>query len=68
MADKKTTEPLTGDAAWRAHKKDITDRNDAAQKKGRAEREARDAVVREQRMAAERRERANLPTQPRPQA
>ena len=43
MKDKPTTEPLRGDAAWRAEKKAIAQRNDAARAAGVRERAAKDA-------------------------
>ena len=42
----KPTEPLRGDAAWRAAKKDVADRNEAAYARGREERAAEDDVAR----------------------
>ena len=40
----KPTEPLRGEAAWRAAKKEIAERNEAAYARGRDERAARDAA------------------------
>jgi hypothetical protein len=40
----KPTEPLRGEAAWRAAKKEIAERNEAAYARGRNERAARDAA------------------------
>ena len=60
----KSKEPLRGDAAWRAEKKRISDNNDAAQKRGRELRAARDAQDAQRRRAADDRERASLPEQP----
>ena len=40
----KSTEPLRGEAAWRAAKKEIAERNEAAYARGRNERAARDAA------------------------
>jgi hypothetical protein len=56
--------PLRGDAAWKAAKKAISDRNDAAYARSRKERAEQDAATRARRVAAERRADANLPTQP----
>ena len=61
---KKTDEPLTGDAKWRAERQAVSDRNDAAHARGRAERDARDEVVAGRRRAADKRELASLPKQP----
>jgi hypothetical protein len=47
----KNTEPLRGEAAWKAAKKDIAERNEAAYARGRRDRAARNAEV-----AARRRE------------
>ena len=55
---------LTGDAKWQAERKQVADNNDAAYKRARKEREERDAVVHARRRDAERREFADLPTQP----
>jgi hypothetical protein len=57
-------EPLRGHAAWKAEKERIAERNEAAYARGRQERTARHAAVMENRVAEERRERANLPSQP----
>jgi hypothetical protein len=57
-------EPLRGHAAWKAEKERIAERNEAAFARGRQERTARDAAAMETRRAAEKRERANLPSQP----
>jgi hypothetical protein len=40
----KPTAPLRGDAAWKAAKKEISDRNEQAYARGRRERVARDAA------------------------
>ena len=59
---------LSGDAKWQAERKQVSDNNDAAYKRARKEREERDAVVHARRRDAERREFADLPSQPeRPQ-
>ena len=57
-------EPPRGDAAWKAEKQRISERNEAAYARGRRERMARDAQVLEGRRDAEREERANLRTPP----
>ena len=57
-------EPLRGHAAWKAEKERIAERNEAAFARGRQERTARDVAAMEGRRAAEKRERANLPSQP----
>jgi hypothetical protein len=64
MSDEKT--PLRGDAAWRAAKAEIADRNEKAYARGREVRAAQDAEQRARRVAADRADRANLPKQPRP--
>jgi hypothetical protein len=58
-------EPLRGHAAWKAEKERIAERNQAAYARGRQERTARNAAALASRQAAERSERAALPTQPR---
>ena len=40
----KSTEPLRGDAAWKAAKKGVAERNEAAFARGRQERTQRDAA------------------------
>ena len=57
-------EPLRGEAAWRAAKQQIADRNEAAYKRGRQERATREAAAERRRAAAVRKADANLPTQP----
>jgi hypothetical protein len=64
MGDRAPHEPLRGDAAWKAQKQLVAEHNEAAYKRGRQERAARDAAREERRRAAERNEGANLPTQP----
>ena len=59
-----TRDELRGHAAWKADKERIAERNEAAFARGRQERTARDAAAMEGRRAAEKRERANLPSQP----
>jgi hypothetical protein len=61
----KATEPLRGEAAWRAEKAAIAKRNDATRARGAAERSARDVSAAKERQAADRREASNLPEQPR---
>jgi hypothetical protein len=56
--------PPRGEDAWKAAKQQIFKRNEAAYARGREERAARDAAVRQQRVAAELREFASLPSQP----
>ena len=55
---------LTGDAKWQAERKQIAANNDAAYKRARKEREDQDAEVHARRRDAERREFADLPSQP----
>lgn len=66
MTKKKQDEPLRGEAAFRAAKQRVAERNEAAYARGRAERAASDAAVLSQRRAAEQREAEELPTQPTP--
>jgi hypothetical protein len=61
---KQPSEPLRGNAAWQAERQRISQRNDAAQARGREERAVRDEAVASRRREAERHERENLPTQP----
>jgi hypothetical protein len=58
--------PPRGDAAWKAAKQRVADRNEAAFARGRKERGARDAAMRKRQRDADRRELANLPSQPHP--
>ncbi|MEA2310062.1 MAG: hypothetical protein QOE28_30 [Solirubrobacteraceae bacterium] len=51
---KPVTEPLRGEAAWRAAKKLVADHNDAAYAQGRRDRAARDAQAQRRRNEAER--------------
>jgi hypothetical protein len=53
--------PLRGEAAWRAAKQEIADKNAAACARGREQRTAREEQKAAERRAAERRELANLP-------
>jgi hypothetical protein len=59
-------EPLRGEAAWRAEKLAISQRNDAACAKAMSERGTRDAAAAKERRAAERRDFAARPSQPKP--
>ena len=59
-------EPLRGEAAWKAAKQDVANRNEAAHARARKERTERDNAMRARQAAAERREFANLPHQPTP--
>ncbi len=61
---KKQEEPLRGEAAFKAAKQRVAERNEAAYARGRAERAAGDAAARDRRRAADRREAAQLPSQP----
>jgi hypothetical protein len=60
----KSDQPLTGDAAWRAAKQAVSDRNDLAYKRGAERRAQEDARVLGRRRDADARERAILPQQP----
>jgi hypothetical protein len=59
-------EPLRGEAAFRARKAEIAKRNESARADGATRRAAREARISEQRLADDRRDRANLPRQPHP--
>lgn len=61
---KPTTEPLRGDAAYRAQRAEIDKRNNAARARGAARREAIAVTHAEQQRAAARLDAANLPEQP----
>jgi len=56
----KDSEPLRGEAAWKAAKQEIAKRNEAAYARGREQRAAQDAARRKRRVAADREETANL--------
>lgn len=58
------TEPLRGEAAWKAAKKEVADRNEAAYARARRERELRDAARVTRRRQEEREANQNLPRQP----
>ena len=64
MTDKNA--PLRGRDAYKAHTDAVAKNNDAAQKRGRAERAARDAADAARRRDADARELSNLPVQPEP--
>ena len=57
--------PLRGEAAWRAAKERIAERNDAARARGAAERQAHEARQAEQRLHLAREEKAAVPKSPR---
>ena len=57
-------EPLRGEAAWRAAKKAVSDRNEAAYAHGREERASRNAQFAARRRAEEIQDRSHLPQQP----
>jgi hypothetical protein len=61
---KEAPEPLRGEAAWKAEKRRILERNEAAYARGREDRAARNARAIAARRANERRENASLPKQP----
>ena len=56
--------PLRGEAAWKAAKKGVADRNEAAYARGRKERAARDAATASRRRDEQRQSNQNLPRQP----
>ena len=60
----KSTDPLRGEAAWKAQKKEIADRNEAAFARGRRDRAARDAARVTRRVQEEREANRHLPRQP----
>jgi len=61
----KNAEPLRGDAAWRAEKKRVSDRNEEAYARGRSDRAARNAAHAKERREAERQDNRSLPKPPR---
>ena len=61
---KTPSEPLRGDAAWRAAKAEIDKRNDAARARGQKERQAKTARALAENRAIARRELADMPRQP----
>jgi hypothetical protein len=60
----KPIEPLRGEAAWKAAKKEIAERNEAAYARGRRERADRDAARVTRRRQQEREANQSLPSQP----
>jgi hypothetical protein len=56
--------PPRGDAAWKAAKQRVAERNDAAYARAKKERAEHAAQDRDRERLAERREFQNLPTQP----
>ena len=66
MSKKPPTEPLRGDAAWRAQRAEIAKRNEAAHARALREREARSEQLAAQRARDDRREQAMYPEQPHP--
>lgn len=66
MKERIPTEPLRGEAAYRARKAEIAQRNDAARADGAVRRAAKEARISEQQVADARRERSGLPRQPQP--
>jgi hypothetical protein len=61
---KQPIEPLRGDAAWKAAKKDVASRNEAAYARGRRERAARAVAWATRHREEERRANQSLPQQP----
>jgi hypothetical protein len=61
-----TAEPLTGQAAYEAQKREIAKRNERAFARGRERREAAAASALAHRRAADERDLAQLPTPPDP--
>jgi hypothetical protein len=61
---KTPTEPLRGEAAFRAHKAEIAKRNERACADGATRRAAKEADISERAVAAARQERASFPSQP----
>ena len=57
-------EPLRGEAAWKAAKQKISDRNEEAYARGRKERTERDHAQMARRIAQEREADRSLPRQP----
>ena len=64
MPDKKKSEPLTGDAAFQAAKREVAQRNEAAYAKGREQRDVKEAAAKKRRLDAEKRDVAERPKQP----
>jgi hypothetical protein len=63
---KNSEEAPRGDAAWRAAKAEMAERNDKARARGGELRAASEAAKLERRRALDAREREDLPEQPRP--
>lgn len=63
---KKPDEPLRGEAAWKAAKAEMAQRNDAARARGAKLRAASEAAKIARSRATDAYERAHLPVQPRP--
>jgi len=66
MSHKEPSEPLRGEAAYRAQRAEIAKNNDAAYARGRSRRAAKDAEAAQRRVADDRAERDRLPVQPEP--
>jgi len=66
MTRKDEQEPLRGDAAWAAQRKQVADNNEAAYKRGRERRADEDAKVASRRRDEAARDRDSLPEQPTP--
>jgi hypothetical protein len=63
---KNSDQPLRGDAAWKAAKAEMAQRNDAARARGGKMRAASEATKLARSRAADAREREHRPEQPRP--
>lgn len=63
---KNPDQPLRGEAAWKASKAELAQRNNAARARGGKLRAASEAAKLARRRAADAREREHLPVQPRP--
>jgi hypothetical protein len=61
---KPDAEPLRGDAAWRAAKKGVAERNEEAFARGRKERAAKNTAWTARQIAQEREADRSLPSQP----
>ena len=57
----KSVEPLRGDAAWRAAKKGVADRNEEAYARGRKDRAAKNTAFAVRRLEEERQANRDLP-------
>jgi hypothetical protein len=66
MKSKPNEGPLRGEAAWRAEKLRIAQSNEQASAKAQGERGRRERAAEAERRAADRRDFAQLPTQPHP--